>query len=171
MEDPNNSLYTSLHVTMTGPEPAVRLYAALMGVMAPEIQHSVALVRYEKEGTDREYRFTFDSGEAAERFTRDSEAVGIKGWSYTPENNTIILLDVKDWGGIDLTPVIKKYGRPIIDTEQRTATVKFIVEGDYGRVLQESRDSLPRDDGGTSGGDLDNLLRAAEERLATEVPD
>ncbi|MGI8812798.1 MAG: hypothetical protein ACR2IH_09780 [Pyrinomonadaceae bacterium] len=124
--------------------------------------------RYVPDGADIEHRIQFKTSEAAQDFVNNRADVGIENLSYEPSTNSVILLGIERYGGLDLTPFQKQYGQDVTKHEEYRADIRFIGEADYGGILQTARNSHEQHDLGTRGKDLGSLLDDAETKLRKE---
>ncbi len=119
-----------------GTDQQVELFAALMGSLAPEGQHSVMMNKYDLNGKDFEHIFTFANKEAAYDFYKNAGKYGIEDLSLTPDNNSVMFI-VSDKKGFDLKNLINDYERQITEHEENAINTRFLSQGEYSRILDE----------------------------------
>jgi hypothetical protein len=119
-----------------GTDQQVELFAALMGTLAPEGQHSVMINKYDVNGKDLEHVFTFTNKEAAQDFYKNAGKYGIRDLSLTPDGNSVMFI-ASDKDGFDLINLTKDYEQQITGHEQNRINTRFLSQGEYSRVLDE----------------------------------
>jgi hypothetical protein len=126
--------------TVKGTDAQVELFAALMGTLAPEGQHSVMINKYDLNGKDHEHVFTFNSKEAAQDFYKNAGKYGIEDLSLNPENNSVMFISAAD-KGFD-GQIIKDYAKQITGHEENNINTRFLSQGEYSRILNEHGNSI-----------------------------
>lgn len=148
-------------VTVRGTSDKVELFAALMGTMAPDIQHSVMAISYGKKGEITDNRFTFKNKKGALKFIEERGNFGANDLSFIPETNTVIILD---FGDFNYNKFLKVYGKAIKQTKQVWGTARFIEEGEYSGIIQKVRSSVGGLDGPNGRTNYDSILELAQKR-------
>ena len=118
-----------------GTDEQVELFAALMGTLAPEGQHSVMMNKYDVNGKDHEHVFTFDSKESAQDFYKNAGKYGIEDISLTPDGNSVMFISSVD-KGFD-GQIVKDYAKQITGHEENNINTRFLSQGEYSRILDE----------------------------------
>jgi len=124
-----------------GTDQQVELFAALMGTLAPEGQHSVMINKYDVNGNDLEHVFTFSNKEAAQDFYKNAGKYGIRDLSLTPDGNSVMFI-ASDKDGFDLINLTKDYEQQITGHEQNRINTRFLSQGEYSRVLDEQGNKI-----------------------------
>lgn len=144
-----------------GESDNVRLFAALVGVLAPEGQHSVMQLSYDPNGTADLHTITFVDEKALNDFMNDRLKYGISDLSYVPDENAIKILDM---GSIDKIKFLQDYGGKIANHIQHSVTANFVGEGDYSRVLQEAWNTYSKLNGQDAGKNISDAIELAQQR-------
>ena len=138
----SNKMELSALISIIASEQQAKVFAALMGSLAPEIQHSVMLNTYDETGLDTEHRMTFKAT-AAQDFIENKEHYGVDDMSFDPKTNTAIILDAPNNARrFDIDKCSKSYQKDITGHEQFGTTISFIKEDNYETIIQEQRNSI-----------------------------
>lgn len=130
-------------ITIEATEEQAEVFAALMGTMAPDVQHSVMINTYNENGVDTEHHVKFKTAEKAHEFIENRKDYGISDVSFDPATNTVLVLDIDRWGvTFDQNKFRETYGTDIEGIEHRGVTNRFLEEADYAESLARGRDSL-----------------------------
>ncbi|MDZ4796282.1 MAG: hypothetical protein SGI83_18570, partial [Bacteroidota bacterium] len=162
----SSKMEASSVVTIVATDEQAMVFAALMGTLAPDVQHSVMLNTYDESGEDVEHRVTFKDRESAESFLSNKNAYGVSDVSFEPDTNTALILDISRFNAIfDSDKFLKDYGESITGHKQNKVVNSFIEEQDYAGILQKERDSDGRYNKGESGQNLNDILKLAINRI------
>jgi hypothetical protein len=148
--------------TVRGTDAQVELFAALMGTLAPEGQHSVMINKYDLNGKDHEHVFTFNSKEAAQDFYKNAGKYGVQDLSLTPGNNSVMFITGADKGFN--TKIIDIYGKQITGHEQNRINTRFLSQGEYSRILNEQGDKIGGQYPQEYRENIANAIKLAKER-------
>lgn len=148
-------------VTIKSTGEKAKLFGALMGSLAPEGQHSVALLEYAKDGNAVEHRFEFKDLKVAENFVQNIAEYGIKDVSLLPERNTVIVIDE---GNANINKIDSDYGKHIRRHNANTAHNRSIKSEDYGGIIESARSGQQGYDRGKLGENLSAVLELAKAR-------
>jgi hypothetical protein len=119
-----------------GTDKQVELFAALMGTLAPEGQHSVMINKYDLKGKDLEHIYTFANKEAAQDFYKNAGQYGVQDLSLTPDSNSVMFI-TSDKRGFDINKIHEDYGTNITGIEEKNINTRFLSQGEYSRILEE----------------------------------
>jgi hypothetical protein len=125
--------------TVRGTKKQVELFAALMGTLAPEGQHSVMALEYTPEGNTLEVRYQFNNLADANNFIKNINKYGIRDVSLMPDSNTVMILDE---GNINHEKISKDYGKSIARVTENNVNTDFITQEKYSGILQEHGDRV-----------------------------
>lgn len=143
----------------------VELFAALMGTLAPDKQHSVMTLGYDKNGTTSEHRITFKDSGAAEKFVKNRADYGIQDVSLIPSSNTVVVLEFEG-SGFNKEKLFEDYGQQIKGVKERKVNARFIGQDEYAGIVRKARSQARGRNGKISGGDFSDVLRLAHERAS-----
>lgn len=148
-------------LNVRGTEDKIDLFCALMGTLAPDSQHSVMKVEYNKNGKNQTRFITLDGIESVKDFVKNRKKYGLDDVSLIPENNSVFILDT---GNFNQNKFIKDYGRRIKEHESRKGNASFIGEYDYREILSREWDSNQGHDNGASGKNISDAITLATQR-------
>lgn len=146
-----------------GTPEKVELFAALMGTLAPDKQHSVMTLTHDPKGTTLMHHIAFKDVEGANKFIKNRQIYGINDVSFIPKSNTVVLLE-SEGGNFNKLKLFQDHGERIKSVEQRKVSARFIGEDEYGGIVQSARDSAQGHNGKISGADYSDVLRFADKR-------
>ena len=165
----SNKMELSALISIIASEQQAKVFAALMGLIAPEIQHSVMLNTYDENGLDTEHRITFKKATAAQNFIEHKDLYGVDDMSFDPKTNTAIILDAPNNDRrFDIDKFSKKYERDIKGHEQLGTTISFTRENNYETIIEKQRNFLIEQNKGNARQYLINILHNAINRLDKE---
>ena len=121
--------------TVKGTDKQVELFAALMGTLAPEGQHSVMINKYDSKGTSHEHTIIFANKESAQDFYKNAGKYGVEDLSLNPDDNSVMFISPAEKGFN--TEIAKKYGKDISRVTENTINTRFLHQGEYSRILEE----------------------------------
>jgi hypothetical protein len=147
--------------TVRGTKEQVELFAALMGTLAPEGQHSVMTLEYNPNGKTEEHRITFKDRKAAQEFLENSAKYGIEDISLFPESNTVMILDN---GDVDHKTLNNDYENKITGHQRLKVNQDFITQDRYAGLLQKYGDSLGGRYPSAYGENITDAIQLAKER-------
>jgi len=147
--------------TVRGTKEQVELFAALMGTLAPEGQHSVMTLEYNPNGKTEEHRITFKDRKAAQEFLENSAKYGIEDISLFPESNTVMILDN---GNVDHKTLNNDYENRITGHKRLKVNQDFITQDRYSGLLQKYGDSLGGRYPSAYGENITDAIQLAKER-------
>ena len=146
-----------------GTDKQVELFAALMGTLAPESQHSVMINKYDPKGKDLEHTYTFASKEAAQDFYKNSGNYGIQDISLNPDSNSVMFI-TSDKKGLDLNKINDEHGKNITGVDEKNINTRFLSQGEYGRILEEQGDKSGKYDTPEYRQNILDAIQLAKER-------
>lgn len=148
---------------ISGDPEKVELFAALMGTLSPDKQHSVMVLGHNENGATSEHRVTFKDSNGAEDFVKNRGKYGINDITLIPESNTVVVLEFNK-GEFNKNKLYEDYGERIGKHEEKNVNARFIGESEYGGIVQKARNSLREHDQKISGNDYADILQMAHER-------
>jgi hypothetical protein len=147
--------------TVRGTKKQVELFAALMGTLAPEGQHSVMALEYSPEGNGLEIRYQFKTPLEANNFIKNINKYGIKDVSLMPDSNTVMILDE---GNVNHEKIQQDYGKSIAKYSESNVNTEFITQEKYGGILQEHGDRVGEYYSPEYRENIANAIKLAKER-------
>ena len=149
-------------VTITATEEQTNLFAALMGALAPEVQHSVMINTYDKVGLDTEHRISFKDRKSAESFLKNKEVFGVSDVSFDPSTNTALILDISRFNLIfNNDKFLTDYGESITDHAINAIGNRFVEEEEYSGIIQKAWNNNTRYNRGDARQNLIDILHFA----------
>jgi hypothetical protein len=146
-----------------GTDQQVELFAALVGTLAPEGQHSVMMNKYDVKGKDFEHVFTFANKEAAQDFYKNGGKYGVSDLSLTPDGNSVMFI-ASDKNGFDLINLTKDYGKQVTGHEENSINTRFLSQGEYSRILEQYGDQIGEQYPAESRQNIIDAIQLAKER-------
>lgn len=146
-----------------GTDKQVELFAALMGTLAPEGQHSVMINKYDPKGKDLEHTYTFSSKEAAQDFYKNAGNYGIQDISLNPDSNSVMFI-TSDKKGFNLNKINDEHGKNITGVDEKNINTRFLSQGEYGRILEEQGDKSGKYDTPEYRQNILDAIQLAKER-------
>lgn len=148
------------------------VYAAVMGVLAPESQHSIMMNKYDREGLDTEYRLSFKTMHSAQKFLKSKLLYGVQNVSFDPSTKTALVLDIPEYNAtFNQQKFIQDYATEINGIDRRNAKVSFVEEGRYGEIVQRAWDTIQGLNGGVGRQNLIDIYRLSLTRLSKQSGD
>jgi len=153
-------------VTITATEEQANIFAALMGTLAPDIQHSVMLNKYDVNGWDTEHHITFKSPELAQEFQIKKKLYGVHDLSVDPKTNTAIILDIPSYGvNFNVSKFLVTHGQDFTEHREFDIRVTFVQKEDYCGILQGAWNSYKQWNRGNARQNLNDILHLASTRI------
>ena len=145
-----------------GTDEQIELYAALMGTLAPEGQHSVMINKYDENGNNVENVITFKNKEAAQDFYKNAGKYGIEDLSLNPDDNSVMFItDVNK--GLN-TKIFDDYEQQIDGHAQSRINSRFLHQGEYSRILEQQGNKIGGQYEEESGQNINDAIELAKER-------
>lgn len=162
----NAKMEASAVVTITATEEQVNIFAALMGTLAPDIQHSVMVNTYDVNGGDTEHHITFKSPELAQEFVIKKKLYGVHDLSVDPKTNTAIILDIPSHGvNFNVSKFLLNHGQDFTEHREFDIRVTFVEKENYRGILQGAWNSYEQWHRGNAGQNLNDIFHVAITRI------
>lgn len=126
-----------IHINAT-PEKA-RMMAALLGQSSPEMQDSVLLGNYSKEGKGTEFSYKFESPEKAQEALKLMQKNGLQYYTLDPKTSELTILDTDN----SILGKIDTFNQSLADNgiqselKHQRVNAEFIGQGDYAGIIGE----------------------------------
>lgn len=162
----SSNVEASALLTITATTEQAELFAALMGTLAPDIQHSVMVNTYDVNGWDTEHHITFKSPELAKEFLIKKKLYGVHDLSFDPKTNTAIILDIPSYGvNFNVSKFLLNHGQDFTEHREFDIRVTFVQKEDYCGILQGAWNSYEQWHRGNAGQSLNDIFHLAITRI------